>query len=142
MKTALLRGAVTGAAFAVAIGIPGQDNPTPAAGTRTPIATNTPIDSTPTPTQRPDAPPPDAGLMKPSPGATPRASSEALSQPGSFEDCAENGWRAHTNPKFKDRKACEAWVQKRRLSAGRGKPRPAEPNSGEPAFRSAIPVRA
>lgn len=142
MKTALLRGAVTGAAFAVAIGMPGQDNRTSAAPTRTPIATSTPIGSTPTPTQAPEAPPPDAGLMKPSPGATPRASSEALGQRGSFEDCAGNDWRAHTNPKFKDRKACEAWVQKRRLSTGREKPRPTEPNSGEPAFRSAIPVRA
>jgi len=110
MKAAFPRGAGICAALVLALPLVAQDNPSPTTPTRPrSSATQTPSGGSPIPLQTPEAPPPDAGLMKPAP--TPRLSSNRAPHPLAETDCRGAGWRAFTAPRFKSRKACETWVR-------------------------------
>ena len=110
MKTAFPRSAGISAALILVFPLVAQDNPSPTTPTRPrPSATRTPSGGWPTPLQTPEAPPPDAGLMKPAP--TPRLSSHLAPHPLAEADCGGGGWRAFTAPRFESREACETWAR-------------------------------
>jgi hypothetical protein len=109
MKAAFLRAFGLCTALALGVRVAAQDSEAAAASPRTPTTSRTAIATTPTPIQGPEAPPPDAGLMKPSP--TPRGSSALAPHPLSAADCADGAWQNHVSPKFSTRQDCEGWVR-------------------------------
>jgi hypothetical protein len=109
MKAAFPRGTGICATLFLVLPIAAQESQTPTAPHPRSSATRTPSGVTPTPAQTPEAPPPDAGLMKPAP--TPRFSSTRAPHPLAETECGGAGWRAFTAPRFKSRKACETWVR-------------------------------
>ena len=106
MRSAFLRVFGLGAVLALGVRVAAQDSRTPTANPRTPTGTPTYAG---TPNQTPEAPPPDAGLMKPSP--TPRTIPAAAPHPLSAADCADGAWQRHAAPKFANKGACDAWVK-------------------------------
>ena len=110
MKAASPSGAGICAAVVLVFPLLAQDNPSPTTPARPrSSATQTPSGGSPTPLQTPEAPPPDAGLMKPAP--TPRLSSNRAPLPLAEVECGGEGWRAFTAPRFKSREACKTWVR-------------------------------
>jgi hypothetical protein len=56
----------------------------------------------------------------PSAGATPGAVAVGgHHNPTQMSDCAKEGWRGYSNPRFKNQKSCEDFVQRHKKAASR-----------------------
>ncbi len=80
----------------------------------------------------------------PTQALAPAANSDTGSSPATAGSCANEGWRAYSNPTFSSRKNCELWVRKHAApSPVNGNP-PTEKKSGSTEVRTAVPflVRA
>ncbi len=78
----------------------------------------------------------------PTEALAPAANSDIGSSPTSAGSCANEGWRAYSNPKFSSRKSCELWVRKHIApSPVIGNP-PPEKNPGSTEVRTAVPFLA
>jgi len=72
----------------------------------------------------------------------PAANSDIGGSPTSAGSCANEGWRAYSNPKFSSRKSCELWVRKHIApSPVLGNP-PPEKKPGSTEVRTAVPFLA
>jgi hypothetical protein len=70
------------------------------------------------------------------------ANSDTGSSPTSAGSCANEGWRAYSNPKFSSQKSCELWARKHVApNPVLGNP-PPEKKSGSGEVRTAIPFLA
>lgn len=141
MKFALSRGAALFAALALTVF--GQESTT-TDNTPATMVTRTPIDPAFGPTLAPGSSP-DAGLLEPGPKITPEDAPFVVPHPLALGDCAGDGWRNFTIPRFKDRGACESWIREH-LDPDAGPrlflfPAP-DPSLSGPNRRSPLPLRA
>jgi hypothetical protein len=75
----------------------------------------------------------------PTQALAPAVNSDFGGSPASAGSCANEGWRAYSNPKFSSRKSCELWVRKHVApSPAIGNP-PPEKKSGSSEVRTGVP---